>query len=108
MPAAKSAGKGKGKQRAKGKYPSSRDLAKKKQPQVRKAEKGKDYGWLDFLGLPKMKLPDFLGFNSDQKQKALGASKAAQQGEQVPIHCVFVLFCILYTCSIKLGIQTTS
>ena len=89
VPPAKSAAKGK--QRAKGKYPSSRDFAKKK-PQVRKAEKGKDYGWLDFLGLPKMKLPDFLGFNSDQKQKALGASKAAQKGVEVQFHCIFVLF----------------
>ena len=94
VPAAKSAAKVKGKQRAKGKYPSSRDFAKKK-PQVRKAEKGKDYGWLYFLGLPKMKLPDFLGFNSDQKQKALGVSKAAQKGEQVPVNCLFCPFYII-------------
>jgi len=68
--------------RGKAKYPSARDFAKK-QPKVRKTEKGngKDYGWLDFLGLPKMKLPDFLGFNSE-KQKAAEASKAAQQGKQ--------------------------
>ena len=105
MPAAKSAAKVKGKQRAKGKYPSPRDFAKKK-PQVRKAEKGKDYGWLDFLGLPKMKLPDFLGFNSDKKQKALGASNAAQQGEQVAVHCLFVLFA--YFLNKSHPIQTTS
>ena len=76
---AKLPAKGKGK-----KYASGRDYAKKKQPQVRKAEKGKDYGWLDFLSLPKMKLPNFLGFNSD-KQKALKASKAAEEGGQVPV-----------------------
>jgi len=73
---AKLPAKGKGK-----KYASGRDYAKKKQPQVRKAEKGKDYGWLDFLSLPKMKLPNFLGFNSD-KQKPLKASKAVEEGGQ--------------------------
>ena len=81
---------------AKGKkYASGRDYAKKKQPQVRKAEKGKDYGWLDFLSLPKMKLPNFLGFNSD-KQKPLKASKAVEEGGQVP-----VLRCILTQTSSK-------
>ena len=84
--ALKSNGKSK---RGKAKYPSARDFAKK-QPKVRKTEKGngKDYGWLDFLGLPKMKLPDFLGFNSE-KQKAAEASKAAQQGKQVFAQSVF-------------------
>ena len=79
MPA-KSPPKGKGKR---AKFPSGRDYTKK-QSQVRKAEKGKDYGWLDFLSLPKMKLPNFLGFNSD-KQKALKASKAGEEGGQVPV-----------------------
>lgn len=87
---AKLPAKGKGK-----KYASGRDYAKKKQPQVRKAEKGKDYGWLDFLSLPKMKLPNFLGFNSD-KQKPLKASKAVEEGGQVP-----VLRCILTQTSSK-------
>ena len=97
MTAAKPAPKGKGK-RVKGKkYPSARDYAKK-QPQVRKAEKGKDYGWLDFLGLPKMKLPDFLGFNSaDKQQKALEASKVAKQaGEQVLLSLLYTFILILY------------
>ena len=96
MTAAKPAPKGKGK-RVKGKkYPSARDYAKK-QPQVRKAEKGKDYGWLDFLGLPKMKLPDFLGFNSDKQQKALEASKVAKQaGEQVLLSSSYTFILIIY------------
>ena len=52
--------------------------------QVRKAEKGKDYGWLDFLSLPKMKLPNFLGFNSDKEK----APRAEKEGEQVTVsHC---------------------
>ena len=35
----------------------------------KKGEKeGKDYGWLDFLGLPKMKLPDLFGFNSNERK----------------------------------------
>ena len=93
---AKSPPKGKG-----AKHPRARDYAKK-QPQVRKAEKswlfctifdnsenwqvrksekGKDYGWLDFLSLPKMKLPNFLGFNSDKPK----AARAEKEGEQVAI-----------------------
>ena len=91
VPASKPVAKGKGK-RVKGKkYPSARDYAKK-QPQVRKAEKGKDYGWLDFLGLPKMKLPDFLGFNSDKQQKAAEATNAAKQaGEQVRLLFILII-----------------
>ena len=87
--------------RGKAKYPSARDFAKK-QPKVRKTEKGngKDYGWLDFLGLPKMKLPDFLGFNSE-KQKAVEASKAAQQGKQVFAQSVFTFLYSSFLSSYK-------
>ena len=92
--------------RGKAKYPSARDFAKK-QPKVRKTEKGngKDYGWLDFLGLPKMKLPDFLGFNSE-KQKAAEASKAAQQGKQVFAQSALKKWCVaLQQAREALGIQ---
>ena len=79
MKPSKSQQKGK---RGKTKHP----VGKKQQATVRKAEKGKgkDYGWLDFLGLPKMKLPDFLDFSSEKK-KAPRASDAAPQsgGEKV-------------------------
>ena len=74
------------KSQQKGKRGKTKHLVVKKQATVRKAEKGKgkDYGWLDFLGLPKMKLPDFLDFSSEKK-KAPRASDAAPQsgGEKV-------------------------
>ena len=74
------------KSQQKGKRGKTKHPGGKKQATVRKAEKGKgkDYGWLDFLGLPKMKLPDFLDFSSEKK-KAPRASDAAPQsgGEKV-------------------------
>ena len=74
------------KSQQKGKRGKTKHPVGKKQATVRKAEKGKgkDYGWLDFLGLPKMKLPDFLDFSSESK-KAPRASDAAPQsgGEKV-------------------------
>ena len=74
------------KSQQKGKRGKTKHPGVKKQATVRKAEKGKgkDYGWLDFLGLPKMKLPDFLDFSSESK-KAPRASDAAPQsgGEKV-------------------------
>ena len=74
------------KSQQKGKRGKTKHPGVKKQATVRKAEKGKgkDYGWLDFLGLPKMKLPDFLDFSSEKK-KAPRASDAAPQsgGEKV-------------------------
>ena len=74
------------KSQQKGKRGKTKHPVGKKQATVRKAEKGKgkDYGWLDFLGLPKMKLPDFLDFSSENK-KAPRASDAAPTsgGEKV-------------------------
>jgi len=68
------------KSQQKGKRGKTKHPVGKKQATGRKAEKGKgkDYGWLDFLGLPKMKLPDFLDF-STQNKKAPRASDAAPQ-----------------------------
>ena len=70
------------KSQQKGKRGKTKHPVGKKQVTVSKVEKGKDkdYGWLDFLGLPKMKLPDFLDFSSESK-KAPRASDAG--GEKV-------------------------
>ena len=94
------------KSQQKGKRGKTKHPVGKKQATVRKAEKGKgkDYGWLDFLGLPKMKLPDFLDF-STQNKKAPRASDAAPTsgGEKVFTNLIDKL-CTALQCPIALPV----
>ena len=61
-------------------------LLPEKKPKVRKDAKAeKEYGWFDFLSLPKFGLPDIFGFNSKSKSAERPVRKAPRAHNAEPL-----------------------